>query len=93
MKWWDSLDVLPTIKAIRQQAEDVRQKELAKAIDMLNDLSPEDKRVVDTLTRSIVNKILHDPTDSLRTAQRSPRFALPKNCFICNRLGISFILN
>ena len=40
MIWWDSLDALPTIKAIRQQAEDVRQKELAKAIDMLNDLSP-----------------------------------------------------
>ena len=81
MIWWDSLDVLPTIKAIRQQAEDVRQKELAKAIDMLNDLSPEDKRVVDTLTRSIVNKILHDPTDSLKNGATKSQIRAAKELF------------
>ncbi len=81
MIWWDSLDVLPTIKAIRQQAEDVRQKELAKAIDMLNDLSPEDKRVVDTLTRSIVNKILHDPTDSLKNGATKSQIRAARELF------------
>ena len=81
MIWWDSLDVLPTIKAIRQQAEDVRQRELAKAIDMLNDLSPEDKRVVDTLTRSIVNKILHDPTDSLKNGATKSQIRAARELF------------
>ena len=66
MKWWDALDVLPTVRAIRQQAEDIRQRELTRAFDMLDQLTPENRQVVDAMTRSIVNKILHDPTDSLR---------------------------
>ena len=66
MKWWDSLDVLPTVRAIRQQAEDIRQRELTRALDMLDELTPENRQVVDAMTRAIVNKILHDPTDSLR---------------------------
>ena len=66
MKWWGLPDVLPTVRAIRQQAEDIRQRELTRALDMLEELTPENRQVVDAMTRAIVNKILHDPTDSLR---------------------------
>lgn len=66
MKWWDSLDVLPTIKAIRQHAEGIRQREYTKALDMLGGATPQDLQVVEALTHSIVNKILHDPTISLK---------------------------
>lgn len=66
MKWWDSLDILPTLKAIRQRSEGIRRRELDKAMDMLDGIAPEQREVVDALTRSIVNKILHDPTAALR---------------------------
>ena len=81
MKWWESLDVLPTVKAIRQNAEDIRRRELAKAFGMLDDLSEENQQIVDTLTRSIVNKILHDPTDSLKNGATKAQIRAAKNLF------------
>ena len=81
MKWWDSLDVLPTIKAIRRNAEDIRERELAKALGMLDDLNPESQQVVETLTRSIVNKILHDPTDSLKNGATKSQLRAAKDLF------------
>ncbi len=81
MKWWDSLDVLPTIKAIRRKAEDTRVRELTKALGMLDDLTPEGQQVVETLTRSIVNKILHDPTDSLKNGATKSQLRVAKDLF------------
>lgn len=81
MKWWDSLDVLPTIKAIRRNAEDIRERELAKALGMLDDMTPESRQVVETLTRSIVNKILHDPTDSLKNGATKSQLRAAKDLF------------
>ncbi len=81
MKWWDSLDALPTVKAIRQNAEDIRRRELAKAIRMLQDMPPESQQVVETLTRSIVNKILHDPTDSLKNGATKSQIRAAKDLF------------
>ena len=81
MKWWDSLDVLPTVKAIRRNAEDIRLRELDKALGMLNGISPEERQVVETLTRSIVNKILHDPTDSLKNGATKSQVRAAKELF------------
>ena len=66
MRWWDSLDAVPIIKAIRQQAEDIRVRELGKAIAKMDGISAEYSEVVEILTRSIVNKMLHDPTQFLK---------------------------
>lgn len=66
MNWWDSLDVLPTIRALRQQAEDIRQRELARALEALDGLSAEQMQVIEALSRSLVNKLLHDPTKALK---------------------------
>ena len=81
MKWWDSLDVLPTIRAIRQNAEDIRQRELTRAMDMLDDLTPQNRQVVESLTRSIVKKILHDPTDSLKNGAPKSQIRAAKDLF------------
>lgn len=81
MKWWDSLDALPTIKALRQNAEDIRRRELDKALSILADLTPENRQVVDTLTRSIVNKLLHDPTDSLKNGATKSQIRTAKELF------------
>ena len=66
MEWWDSLKAVPIIKEIRQRAELTRKRELARAIRKLPDLSPEDFKTLDAMTQSIINRVLHDPTVSLK---------------------------
>ena len=48
---------------------------------MLDDMTPEDRQVVETLTRSIVNKILHDPTDSLKSGATKSQLRAAKDLF------------
>ncbi len=66
MRWWESLEALPVFRALRRQAEDIRQRELARALRKLSSLTPEQQEVVNALTRSIVRKLLHDPTIALK---------------------------
>ena len=66
MEWWGSLDAVPLIKALRRQADHMRRRELNRALRKLSDMSPQETEVVDALTRSIVNKLLHEPTMSLK---------------------------
>ncbi|MCH8063581.1 MAG: glutamyl-tRNA reductase [Chloroflexi bacterium] len=66
MAWWESLDVVPLIRDLRQQAEEARKGELARALRQMPDLPAEYLKVVEALTQSIVNKLLHHPTASLK---------------------------
>ncbi|MEN3039618.1 MAG: glutamyl-tRNA reductase [Candidatus Kryptonium sp.] len=63
IKWYESYQVAPTIKLLRERFEEIRQLELEK---YRNKFSPEDFQKVDALTRSLVNKLLHTPTVSIR---------------------------
>ncbi|MBW2036356.1 MAG: glutamyl-tRNA reductase [Deltaproteobacteria bacterium] len=65
-RWFESLDVVPTIVAIRNKMEDIRQKELKKTLATLSSASEEDRMAIDRLTAAIVNKILHNPTVFLK---------------------------
>jgi glutamyl-tRNA reductase len=60
-QWIKTLEVVPTIVALRQKMDTLRQAELEKTFQSLKDLTPEEKLVIETLTRSLVNKIIHDP--------------------------------
>lgn len=63
IKWYESYQVAPTIKLLRERFEEIRQLEIEK---YRNKFSPEDFQKVDALTRSLVNKLLHTPTVSIR---------------------------
>jgi glutamyl-tRNA reductase len=65
--WLDSMEVVPTVAAIRAKAEAIRQMELEKALKRL-DLSEKDRQTVEALTCAIVNKMLHGPTARLKKA-------------------------
>ncbi len=65
-RWFASLDVVPTIVAIREKVEAIRQTELEKALATLQDQAPRHRALLDALTSSIVNKILHAPLSSLK---------------------------
>ena len=64
--WWDSLDAAPVVRSMWQRAEEIRQREMDRALDRMADLPPDQVEIVDALTRSIVKKLLHDPTSFLR---------------------------
>ncbi|MDH5506126.1 MAG: glutamyl-tRNA reductase [Anaerolineae bacterium] len=65
--------VIPIIRRIRDKAHDIRQSELEKALRRIPDLDPQTQEQVALLTRSIVNKILHNPTARLRQASAGPQ--------------------
>jgi glutamyl-tRNA reductase len=61
------LDVtIPVIRGLREQAENIRQGELQKTLRRLPGLTQEQQEQITALTRSIVQKILHNPTIHLR---------------------------
>ena len=81
MDWWRSLDVMPVIRSLRRQAEDIRGRELEKALGLMKDISPGDSKVVEALTRSIVDKLLHAPTESLRQGADKAQLAAAMDLF------------
>jgi glutamyl-tRNA reductase len=58
----------PVVAAWRRQAEDVRERELERALRELNGIGPEVRDRIAQLSRSIVNNLLHEPTARLRAA-------------------------
>ena len=66
MRWWESLDAEPMVRELRIQAEDIRQQEIAQALKRLDSLDDEQCEVLQAMTRSLVNRVLHDPTKFLK---------------------------
>jgi glutamyl-tRNA reductase len=64
--WWDAREVVPTIAALRERAESIREAELAKALARLGPLAERDRETLEALTGAIVNKLLHQPTVQLK---------------------------
>ena len=65
-RWVKSLDVVPTIVALKKKIEDIRKGEVEKALSGLNGLQEKDIQVIDAMTKAIVNKIVHDPVTHLK---------------------------
>ena len=65
-KWFDTLEVVPTIVSLRGKVEAMARQELEKTLGALNHLSATDKQAIERMTGALVNKILHDPTNFLK---------------------------
>jgi len=65
-RWLKSLEVVPTILALRNRLEEIRQKEVEKTLSLLKNLSGEERKALELLTNSIINKILHHPISLLK---------------------------
>jgi glutamyl-tRNA reductase len=72
MRFLATLDVVPIIVEMRKQANTIRQTEVEKTIRRMPDLTPEVQSQIDTLTKSIVKRILHSPTLRLREKAGGP---------------------
>lgn len=66
-QWFQSLGVVPTIKALRTKINTLAQTEVQKTLQQLEHLSEDDLKVIERMTNSLVNKILHDPTNYLKS--------------------------
>jgi len=65
-----TLDVVPTIVSLQDHLETIRQAEIDRVRGRLGQLTPEQELAVETLTRGIVNKIMHTPVTTLKSAAR-----------------------
>lgn len=68
MSWLKKRDAVPTIKALRDQAEATRKLELDKAIKLIQKGENAEK-VLETLSNALTNKFLHAPSHALNLAQ------------------------
>ena len=70
LEWWDSLEAVPTINRLRSSMESIRVEELQKALSRMGpDFSARERKVVEALSKGIINKILHTPVTALRAPQ------------------------
>jgi glutamyl-tRNA reductase len=63
---YGELEVEPLVASLRQQAEAIREQEVERALRRLGELDPETAEQIDLLSRSLVKKLLHEPTVRLR---------------------------
>jgi len=66
----------PTIKALTRWAEELRRRELERSVARLGELDPRARDQLDTLTRSLVRKLLHPAIAHLKENADDPGVAL-----------------
>jgi glutamyl-tRNA reductase len=67
--WLHSREVIPTVVALRDRFETIRQSELARLEPKLAGLPPEARARVDEITQLLVQKLLLTPTEQLKSTR------------------------
>ncbi len=75
MHWLQTREAVPTIRALRDQAERTRRHEMEKALKMLA-RGDDPQHVLEQLSNALTNKFLHAPSHALNTSAGSDREAL-----------------
>lgn len=68
-RWLEGLDVVPTIVALRERVEAIREREVERVLAGQGPLEPGQRELVERVTRAICNKLLHVPLTVLRRNQ------------------------
>jgi glutamyl-tRNA reductase len=67
--WLQSREIIPTVVALRDRFETIRQSELARLEPKLAGLPPEARARVDEITQLLVQKLLLTPTEQLKSVR------------------------
>jgi glutamyl-tRNA reductase len=67
-RWLDSLDVVPTISALRRRGDEVVEQVLRENEARWESLSEADHERLETMARAVVSRLLHEPTLRLKDA-------------------------
>ena len=82
--WLGHLDVLPTLTALRSRGDEVVAAELARNQGRWESVSEADLERIEKLARSVVNRLLHEPTQRVKdlgSEHRHARLALLRELF------------
>jgi glutamyl-tRNA reductase len=71
-QWFESLDAVPTIVALREKLEVIRRAEIERHLIAFGPLDARQREALERLTSAIVTKILHAPLSTLRRHQSDP---------------------
>lgn len=66
VSWYRGLDAVATINSLRRKVERIREREVARSMSKLQHLSERDRVRIEGLTKSLINKIFHEPTLRLK---------------------------
>ncbi|MFN0039035.1 MAG: glutamyl-tRNA reductase [Burkholderiales bacterium] len=75
MHWLEVRELVPTIRAMRDQAERMRRHELERAAKLLS-RGDDPQKVLEQLSYALTNKFLHAPTHALNAADAKERESL-----------------
>jgi len=74
--WLKSLEVVPTIVALRRKADGILREEIDRILAKLGPLAPRQRELVEELAAAITNKLLHSPLIALKAEADSSNGAL-----------------
>ena len=66
-QWLKSLEVTPTIVALKSRVEDIKRAEVEKVLARLAHLPSQDRALVEAMASSIVNKLIHNTMITLKS--------------------------
>jgi glutamyl-tRNA reductase len=66
-QWFQSLEVTPTIVALRNRVDDIKRAEVEKALGRLSHLSVQERELLESMASAIVNKLIHSTLVTLKT--------------------------
>ena len=61
-----SSEVDSTLAALYRQAEELRRREVAKTLNLLPEITEKQRNDIETMSRSLIRKLLHNPMAALR---------------------------
>src|SRR5258705_1707675 len=69
VRWLGSLDVVPTITALRERADEIVAQVLRENDQRWESISADDRRRVELMARAVVSRLLHEPTLRLKDTE------------------------
>lgn len=77
LQWMEGREVVPTIRALRDNAERMRRHEVEHALKLLA-RGEDPQRVLEALSHGLTNKLMHAPTHALNQADAESRAELAR---------------
>lgn len=72
LAWLHTLDLVPTIVALRNQAEAIRKQELQEALSLAKvPFTAEQRVILEAMSQAIVNKLLHEPITQIKEGEKT----------------------
>lgn len=87
LEWYSALEVVPTIISLREKMEGIIRGEIAKSSAWMEKLTENEKKNIEIMANSIINKVLHYPIVGLKEESKD-NSALPYIAAIRRLFGL-----